>query len=150
VEEVADVRAEPYSRLTVEVELNRRSGFYLLKVALPLFFIVALTWSVFWMKDEPLAGRIRISSTGVLTIVAYQFAISNDLPRVSYLTLMDRAMIVSFMLITVTVLESMLVFRYRERGDEARALQIDRTSRWAFPALYVALLAATGFVPHIV
>ena len=133
----------------VEVEVTREYGFYILKVGVPLVLIVVLSWAVFWMKDEPMAGRIRISSTGVLTIVAFQFAVGGNLPRVPYLTLLDRVMIVSFMLIAITVLQSILVAHYEER-DVSRARRIDRVSRWVFPLLYVVLLAAAVRLPHII
>jgi len=136
--EVQDER--PFSRFVVDLHVARESGFYLYKVALPLCLIVALTWAVFWMKDEPFAGRTRVSLTGVLTIVAYQFAIGNTLPRVPYLTLMDKLMIASFTLIAVTVVENLLVAHYGE-GNRAVALRIDRTSRWLFPVVFAALIA---------
>jgi hypothetical protein len=137
-----------FSRLLVEVDVAREYGFYVLKVGVPLVLIVVLSWSVFWMKDEPMAGRIRVSSTGVLTIVAFQFAVGGNLPRVPYLTLLDRVMIVSFMLISITVLQSILVAHYEER-DPARARRIDRISRWVFPLLYAALLAVVVELPHV-
>ena len=105
-----------------------------------LFVIVMLSWSVFWMSDEPFAGRSRISATGVLTIVAYQFVLAEGLPRVAYLTLLDKLMIVSFGLLAVTVLESLLVSRH-PRGSAA-ALRIDRAARWVFPVAYVAMIFA--------
>ena len=120
----------------------RAIGRELVKFAyyLPLLLIVILSWSVFWMKDENFAGRTRVSSTGILTIVAYQFAIGNTLPRVPYLTFMDEVMIVSFTLIGVTVVESLLVANAKEQGDTATALRIDRTCRWLFPLVYGAIL----------
>jgi hypothetical protein len=137
----AQVRNErPFSRLSIHLQIARESGFYIYKVALPLSLIVMLSWAVFWMKDEPFAGRTRVSLTGVLTIVAYQFAIGNTLPRVPYLTLMDELMIASFMMIAVTVIENLLVAHYQE-SDPARALRVDRTARWLFPALYAVVVA---------
>jgi hypothetical protein len=137
----AQVRDErPFSRFSVHLQISRESGFYIYKVALPLSLIVMLSWAVFWMKDEPFAGRTRVSLTGVLTIVAYQFAIGNTLPRVPYLTLMDKLMIASFLLIAITVIENLLVAHYQE-SDPARALRVDRTARWLFPALYAAVVA---------
>jgi hypothetical protein len=141
VETASDVRNDrPFSRFTVDLHVARESGFYLYKVAMPLCLIVALTWAVFWMKDEPFAGRTRVSLTGVLTIVAYQFAIGNTLPRVPYLTLMDKLMIASFTLIAVTVVENLLVAHYQE-NNPAIALRIDRTSRWLFPVVFATLIA---------
>ena len=90
-------------------------------------------------RDEPLGGRTRITATGVLTIVAYQFVASEQLPRVAYLTLLDKIMVISFALLAVTVLESLLVSRKPAGSPEAHA--IDRRSRWLFPLAYALLLA---------
>ena len=141
VSEFAVMRSDtPFSRYILEIEITRKPGFYLWKVFLPLVVIVALSWSVFWMTDERFAGRSRISATGVLTVVAYQFVFAENLPRVGYLTLLDQVMIGSFGLLAVTVLESLLVDR-ANRQDPAKAIQIDRTSRWLFPTVYAAMLA---------
>jgi hypothetical protein len=142
--EVAVMKSDtPFARYILEIEIARKPGFYLWKVFLPLVLIVALSWSVFWMTDERFSNRSRISATGVLTIVAYQFAFAKDLPRIGYLTLLDQIMIGSFVLLAVTVVESLLVDRANST-DPLKAHRIDRTSRWLFPAVYAAMLVATG------
>lgn len=138
VSEVSVMRSrETFSRYTLDIRIARKPGFYLWKVFLPLVIIVALSWSIFWMPDERFAQRSRITSTGVLTIVAYQFAFGSDLPRIGYLTLLDKAMILSFGLLAVTMLESLMISTWQER-DKGRALRTDRASRLIFPAAYVA------------
>lgn len=140
VEEVSVLRSDvPFERNVIEIQIARDPGFYLWKGLLPLIVIVMLSWSIFWMGDERFAGRSRISATGVLTIVAYQFVLAEGLPRVGYLTVLDKVMIVSFGLLAVTVLESLLVSRHPE-GSEA-ALRIDRTARWVFPIAYAVMIA---------
>jgi hypothetical protein len=140
VEEVDALRGDaPFSRLVLSIEIARKPGFYLWKIFLPLLIIVAISWSVFWMSDERLAGRSRISATGVLTVVAYQFVIAEDLPRVPYLTLLDQVTLVSFVLLAVTVLESMWVARHQQ-SDPERGARIDRASRWIFPGVYAGIL----------
>jgi hypothetical protein len=146
VSEIAVLRSDvPFSRYVLEIEIARKPGFYYWKVFLPLIVIVALSWSVFWMTDERFSARSRISATGVLTVVAYQFVFAENLPRVGYLTLLDQVMIGSFGLLAVTVLESLLVDR-ANKDDPARAIQIDRTSRWLFPAVYAAMLATIALL----
>jgi hypothetical protein len=103
---------------------------------LPLIIIVGLSWSIFWMTEERVAGRSRITATGVLTIVAYQFVVAEDLPRIAYLTLLDKLMILSFLLLAVTVVQSLVIARYQD-DDMPRALRIDRASRWIFPSAYL-------------
>jgi hypothetical protein len=130
---------EPFSRHTLHIEMSRKPGFYLWKVFLPLLIIVALSWSIFWMPDERFASRSRITATGVLTIVAYQFAFGGDLPRIGYLTLMDKTMIVSFGLLAVTVLESLMISPWQESHPEW-AMRVDQISRMVFPGSYLVML----------
>jgi hypothetical protein len=75
----------------------------------------------------------------VLTIVAYQFVVGEDLPRIAYLTLLDKVMILSFVLLAVTVVQSLIVSRYQD-DDMPRAKRIDRLSRLLFPGTYLLLL----------
>jgi len=130
----------PVSQFVLDVQIDRKSGFYLWKLMLPLVIIVVLSWSVFWMTEESFASRSKVSATGVLTIVAYQFVIAQDLPRVAYLTVLDKIMILSFGLLAITVVQSLVVSRLLE-SSHARALSIDRRSRWTFPLIYALLLA---------
>jgi hypothetical protein len=139
--------ASAFSRIVLEIDVIREWGFYLWKIMLPLVIIVALSWSIFWMTDESIAGRTRITATGVLTIVAYQFVVGEDLPRIAYLTLLDKVMILSFVLLAVTVVQSLIVAQY-QKDDMPRAKRIDRFSRLLFPGTYLLLLllvlAASG------
>jgi len=130
----------PFSRVIFEANVERETGYYLVKLSIPLMLIVMLSWSVFWMRGESLGGRMRISSTAFLTIVAYQFAVSGDLPKVAYLTLMDKLMITSFILIALTALENMVAVSMNERNPDV-AEKLDRRSRWVFPLAYVATIA---------
>ena len=132
---------KPHSRLVLTMEIDRQSGFYVWKVMLPLLIIVALSWSVFWMPEEKFGIRVRTTATGILTIVAYQFVAGQALPRLGYLTLMDKIMVGSFVLLGVTVLESYIVSRFDEDQRDA-ALAVDRTARWLFPLAYAAMIGA--------
>jgi hypothetical protein len=128
---------ESFSRFTLAIVIDRKSGFYVWKVLLPLLIIVALSWSVFWMRDEKFAVRVRTSATGILTIVAYQFMAAKDLPRVAYLTLIDKIMVASFILLAITVIESLVISRITDQG---LARKIDRKARWVFPLSYALII----------
>ncbi len=139
--ESADVTrsSTPHSRLVLTMEIDRQSAFYVWKVMLPLLIIVALSWSVFWMPDEKFGIRVRTTATGILTIVAYQFVAGQALPRLGYLTLMDKIMVGSFVLLGVTVLESYIVSRFPEE-ERDKAFRIDRAARWVFPLAYASMI----------
>jgi len=133
-----------FSRMRFEIEVERQSGYYLWKVLLPLVIVVLISWVVFYMPNEALGRRAAVSSTGVLTVIAYQFVVSSSLPRVPYLTQMDRMTLLSVATIGATMLVNLLVDRARRTSDE-RALAIDRTSRWLFALVYFSMLALFFF-----
>ena len=128
----------PYSRVTIEIEIQRKLSFYVWKVILPLLTLVAVSWIVFWMSGETLARRSGVSMTGLLTIVAYQFILSESLPRVAYLTLMDKLLLSSFVFIAATLVVNFagVIPQVKERGWGAK---IDRVCRWTFPLAFFAV-----------
>lgn len=147
IREVQEVRDRaPFSELVMEVHISRRSGFFIWKILLPLMVLVSISWSVFWMIGDGLADRMSVSLTGVLTVVAYQFIIVADLPRVPYFTFMDVVLTLSFTTIALTVVENVYVNVLYLRDKEARAVHIDSTCRWLFPVLYFGALGAAALV----
>jgi len=134
--------ATPFSNIHYEIRIQRKSGYYLWKIFLTVIIIVALTWVVFWMSDERLGRRAGVSSSGILTVIAYQFVTTATLPRVSYLTVADRVMTVSIITIAATMVVSVIVDRIGIENPAGR-LRVDRACRWIFPAVYLGLL---GFV----
>jgi hypothetical protein len=141
IDQPVDIRDQvAFSRAVFVINVAREYGYYIFKLSIPLLLIVALSWTVFWMHDESLASRMRVSATAFLTIVAYQFAISNSLPKVAYLTTMDRLMIASFVLVALSALQNMIV-RYVFRDNRDVADTVDRLSRWLFPVAFGTVIA---------
>jgi hypothetical protein len=135
-----------FSRLQVIVPIERKSGFYIWKAVLPLILIVALSWSVFWIS-EPVAGRIRICATVMLTIVAYQFATAADLPKLPYMTLFTAFTTASFVMVGVAVVVNVAAFHRADAGGDPEAvLRSDRLARWMLPLGYFATIALIAFV----
>ncbi len=135
---------EPFSNLVFKISVQRDSGYYLWKIFLTVLIIVSLTWVVFWMSGEGLGRRAGISSSGILTVIAYQFVTTSSLPRVSYLTVADKVMILSVVIIAATMVESLLVDKYTHT-DLPRKLKIDTICRVAFPVFYFSTLLVLAF-----
>ena len=143
IEQNIEVRSkEPFSKFLMQIKLIRKPGFYLWKVLIPLIILVIISWSVFWMAEESLADRISFSLTGILTVVAYQFLISENLPNISYLTLMDAILSLSFVAIALTVAENIVVNWLNMENLKFMAVKVDRICQFAFPTIYVFLLFA--------
>ena len=138
-----EVRSQvPFSKFLMQIKLIRKPGFYLWKVIIPLMILVVISWSVFWMAEESLADRISFSLTGILTVVAYQFLISENLPNISYLTLIDAILSLSFVAIALTVAENIIVNWLNMENLKFMAVKVDCICQFAFPTIYVFLLFA--------
>lgn len=131
------------SALIMTVDVERMSWYARRLVVLPLMVIVMLSFSVFWMDRSSLADRLSVSFIGILTGVAYQMVVSDQLPRISYFTLIHTFLGVSFLTMCATVLVNLAVAIADRKGKSQLGLRIDRVSRWAFPLAYFGVIWLT-------
>lgn len=129
------------SRMVATIHLQRRAWQLVWQMLFPLLVIVSMIWSIFWVDIDSLADRLNVAFVGVLTIVAYQFVVIDNMPRMSYLTLTDVILLISFVTMSLTIPQSLVIYGLVRNGEEARAQRIDHVCRWAFPLSYMALLA---------
>jgi hypothetical protein len=118
---------------TYDIPVDRHRGFYFWGVLSPLVLIIVMSWAVFWL--HPTRGeKIGISTTAILTLIAYRFALGTQLPKLPYLTRMDifllGATVLVFLAFVAVVAEAGLVHAKKENAVH----RVDQVSRWAFPA----------------
>lgn len=120
----------------VELTVARAARYYVLKVLLPLLLIVLMSWSVFWLDPATSTGiQIGVSTTSMLTLIAYRFTIDTHVPRVPYLTRLDAFVLVSTVLVFLTLVVTIVTARLHLHGRDAAAKALDRACRYAFPLL---------------
>lgn len=129
----------PYSRARFQMTIERRAGFYFWKIMIPLIMIVIISWSVFWMGSENFNGQMSVSITCVLAVIAFNYVISDDLPKIPYLTLLDLLVLVAYIAVFLSAMENMVVNVLFREGRDALAERIDRVSRWLFPIGFLVI-----------
>ena len=127
--------------LTIALETKRQSFFMLRLVILPLALIVILSWSVFWMDRSSLGDRMSVSFVGILTAVAYQIMVSDIMPQISYITLVNAILSFSFIVMSATVFINLLVGSLDKKGEFERGEKVDLRCRILFPLIYAGLIA---------
>lgn len=134
--------APTYGGLTVpeakfEIDVTRRSSFYLWKVFLPLLLMVFLSWAVFWIEADDLSNQVQVAVTTILTVIAFAFAISATMPRLPYLTYIDAFFLECYIYVFLAVVELMTVHvTHRSERRRDLGLKIRRYSRWVIPASF--------------
>lgn len=127
----------------VTVDIARQSFFISRLVVLPLVVIVFLAFAVFWMHRANLGDRISVSFIGILTGVAYQIVMSEILPRIAYVALMNAFLNLSFLVMCATVVINLVVGALNQRGRHELGDLIDRRCRWIFPLTYGSAMLVT-------
>ena len=130
--------APTFSRMVTTIVLKRQSWQIVWVLLFPLVMLVSMAWSTFWLDPDAISDRLNVSFVGILTIVAYQFVVIDNMPRNSYLTFTDILLLISFFITSLTIPHSLYVKSLTDRGKKMMAQRLDRICRWAFPLGYAA------------
>ena len=127
------------SAFTVSVDVQRKSYYMIRLVVFPLILIVLLSFSVFWMDKSSIGDRQSVSFIGILTSVAYQNIISDQMPHIAYVTLIHGFLSFSFLAMCLTVVINLVVNTLDKKGQIELGDRIDRRCRWGFPLAYFGI-----------
>ena len=92
-------------------EIERKSGYYIFKIILPIILILMVCWSVVWIDPKELESRLTITIVCLLSLIAYNFVIDKDLPKLEYFTVLDWIIFVSYIYATIPNFLSIISFR---------------------------------------
>ena len=143
---------DPYQPDTREalfqLTATRRSGFYLWKIFLPLIMITLIPVVAFWIDVKEFDWILKIPMTMLLSMVAFQFTVTRDLPRIGYITLLDAVFLASFAFCFLAVFEITLVFLLQKHGRRPLAVRLHSAGKWLYPVAYLGVLSilAIGFL----
>lgn len=123
------------SRFRFHLHAERRTEYYQIRIFVPICIIVLISWIILFLKDYKI--RIDIASGNLLLFIAFNFVISTDLPRLSYLTFMDSVLFTAFAITSFSVIVNVILRRMEVSGRVDLAQRIDRVLIWAYPFVYL-------------
>ena len=103
-----------WSGMLIELEIERKHGYYIFKVILPMLLILMVCWSVVWVDPKELEARLTITIVCLLSLIAYNFVIDSELPKLEYLTVLDWIILVSYVYATIPNFLSVISFRLQK------------------------------------
>lgn len=139
--ETASAADRPVSRLTFNFNAPRHLNYYVLQVFVPIILIILISWFTFFLKDY--GRRIEAAAANILLFIAFNFSLSDNYPRLGYVTFLDAIMAVTFVVNALVLLYNVNMKRLENKGESARVERVDAIFDWLYPLLYLALV---GFV----
>jgi cadmium resistance protein CadD (predicted permease) len=108
-------------------------------VIAPLFLIVMMSCTVFWIDLSNASSRIGVATSAILTLIAYRFVLAGLLPRLPYMTRMDYFTLGSTLVVFLALVEVILASALANGSYVRMAHTIDKYARLAFPILFLLL-----------
>jgi len=125
----------------MRIDMRRRIPYFVTKVIVPLCLIVIMSWVPRWINPEQVGTNIGISTTSFLTLVAYLFAINVLLPPVSYITRLDRFILLSTLMVFASLMQTVATASLTRRKKLELVERVDRWSRVIYPLILLGVLA---------
>jgi len=127
-----------YSTYIVNITVQRKSGYFLFQVFIPLFLVMGMSCLVFFGDSHAFLDKVMINLTAFLVLLATKFTINLNLPEIDDLTMIDKSFLTAYICIGLTVavntLETIL-------GTKHKLIEkINNYARWAIFLLFISTI----------
>ena len=124
--------------VSLDFILDRKHQFYNLKVILPVFFIVLISFSTFWIRNERIEAKLNLAIVSLLALIAYNFIVNNDIPKIDRITVLDSFILISYLFTGIcSIISVYSYFDYRRDKLTGDFNPIDVKLRYLAPLIYV-------------
>merc|ERR1712113_1078982 len=98
--------------LTFEMKAMRHFGHYVWNIITPAFGVATLAFTSFALNPDDCGDRISVALTVLLTLVAFKHSVAGELPKSSYLTLIDKYLISTMVVVSGITISHGIVCRH--------------------------------------
>jgi len=126
---------DPGSRFTLIFEAERHLNYYVMRILIPVLLIITVSWFTFFLQDY--TKRIDLAGANLLLFIAFNFTISNDMPRLGYITLIDTFLVGTFIVTGLVILANVVLRRLENHGRRDFAKKLDAYAIIGYPLAYL-------------
>jgi len=127
------------SYILYEIQLERRSQFYILQIILPFTFFILMATSVFWIYWVSVDRRVAIVAAFMLTSVAFNFLVLKYLPSVPYKTMLNTIITAGYFMAGILIVAVITFELFKETGRERVWVLGNRITRFLAPIIMIAV-----------
>ncbi|KAJ8037632.1 Gamma-aminobutyric acid receptor subunit beta-2 [Holothuria leucospilota] len=103
-----------YPMHIIQIYVTRKISYYMWNVALVTLLILLSNFTSFAVSPSAPEDRLSVSVTLLLTAVAFKSVVSSSLPKIPYLTLMDKYVLWSLIIQCLVVLQNAIAVIFAE------------------------------------
>ena len=112
------------------------------KIIIPVFLILAIAWLVLWIPIIPsqIESRLTTSIVALLALIAYNFVFNNDVPELSYLTNLDKYILLSYAFCAIPTFMTIFFSRFVIKDKQRLASKLNKLVRYWGGVIYITLV----------
>ncbi len=126
----------PFSRAVFTYSIQRDTASTILKFFLPILLIIIVSLSSLLMR---VSSRLGLNASMFLAAVLIHWRIADAIPLVAYATFLDFFMIITYATLVMVLVSGILMLKFTEAKEAAKADFIHRWSVRIIPPLSIAL-----------
>ena len=98
--------------INLEINIEREYKHYIYKIIIPVFLILCVAWFVLWIPTKHFETRLTTSMVALLSLIAYNFVFADDIPKLQYLTSLDKYILLSYVFCCIPTFMSIWCSRF--------------------------------------
>ena len=115
--------------MSLEIDIERKSGYYLYKVILPIVIILIVCWASLWIRPQELESKLTITIVCLLSLIAYNFIIDGEIPKLAYLTIIDWIILTSYFYAALPNILGIYFYNLYVRKKNTKLLKFERIAK---------------------
>ena len=133
---------EPEDTLNIVIKLKRNTQYYFFKIIVPVFVILLVAWSVLWIPiiTSQLETRLTTSIVALLALIAYNFVFHDDIPKLEYLTNLDKYILLSYAFCAIPTFMTIFFSRFVIKDKQKLASKLNKLVRYWGGVTYLTLV----------
>ena len=112
------------------LDIERNSAHYVYKIIIPVFLILSVAWFVLWIPTHHLESRLTTSIVALLALIAYNFVFSDDIPKLDYLTALDKYILLSYIFCCIPTFMSIGFSRFIVKNQKKVTIINKKLRTW--------------------
>jgi hypothetical protein len=136
-----------YPVIAFTLQFSRLTQHYFWNIITPTLIMVTLSFMSFTVPVNEVADRASITLTLLLSIIAYKFIIKDELPKVNFMTLIDKYILASMCIVSAVGFANAIVGNGADEITEDLK-SADKTCKWILGTLWTS--CNVGFMCLIV
>ncbi|MCS7240422.1 MAG: hypothetical protein NZ651_04180 [Candidatus Bipolaricaulota bacterium] len=143
-----EIYGETYSRFVFGLQIQRVTLNAVIKSFLPIACMLLVGFLSLLLTPDKVTTRLSLNISTLLGAVMFHVNLTSSIPPVGYLTLADRVMIVTYIILALILLSGVAILRWAEREEKkALVLRIYHQALGIIPGLSLVFYALVFLLP---